>query len=219
MKRGYRHHPKPDKDAPERPYSAYVLFSNHTRAYLKAHNLTFTDLSKTVGERWQALSPEEKEAWKQRGAGPWDDYKEKVAVYQKTDKYKAYQKYVMEFKATQESKKSTRKQSVTQPNPATFKTPSHYPSETSKQLHPDTSSGSQGNSDRRGSRVAIKRLKREEESWGEGEKTRSPRIRQACEPCRRKKMKCHGEQPTCRQCKETTTECQYDRGKQNARRE
>lgn len=181
---------------------------------LKAQNLTFTDLSKTVGERWLALTSDEKEAWKQTAAGPWEDYKVKVANYQKSEKYKAYQKYSQEFKATQESKKPTRKKGMTQG----FKIPPEHPSEASKYPHLDTSHGSLERSSMQGSKLAIKKLKREEENWREGDRTLSPRIRQACEPCRRKKMKCHGEHPTCRQCKDSSTECEYDRGRQYARR-
>ncbi|UPK99703.1 hypothetical protein LCI18_010638 [Fusarium solani-melongenae] len=36
-----------------------------------------------------------------------------------------------------------------------------------------------------------------------------PQIRQACEPCRRKKTKCTGERPTCSYCKRLKTECYY----------
>lgn len=53
-KQGYKHHPKPNRNVPGRPY--YVLFSNHTHEYLEAHTLTFTDLSEIIGGRWQALS-------------------------------------------------------------------------------------------------------------------------------------------------------------------
>lgn len=176
--------------------------------------MTFTDLSKTVGERWQALSPDEREAWKQTAVVPWEEYKEKVAEYQKTEQCKAYQKYVHEFKAAQESKRPAKKPSMAQAR----KWPSEAHSEASKKLHLTTSQGIREMSNKQGSRVAIKKLEREEQVWDEVEKTRAPRIRQACEPCRRKKMKCHGEHPKCRECKESSTECQYDRGRQHARR-
>src|SRR5882757_7763872 len=41
-KRKYRRHPKPDENAPERPPSAYVIFSNKVREEVKDQNLSFT---------------------------------------------------------------------------------------------------------------------------------------------------------------------------------
>lgn len=104
-KRGYRHHPKPNPNAPERPYSAYVLFSNHMREELKAQSLSFTEISRRVGESWQTLPPEEKERWKQRTAQPWEKYKADLAEYQKSDNYKQYVQYVADFKRAQARKR------------------------------------------------------------------------------------------------------------------
>lgn len=111
-KRSYRHHPKPDPKAPERPYSAYVLFSNHTRERLKDQNLPFAELSKVVGEKWQQLTREEKEEWKAKGAAPWEKYKVEMAEYQKTEGFQEHQRYLAEFKATQAAKNSRRKAST-----------------------------------------------------------------------------------------------------------
>ncbi|KAH8761510.1 hypothetical protein F5883DRAFT_124576 [Diaporthe sp. PMI_573] len=65
-KRRYRRHPKPDETAPERPMSAYVLFSNKTREDLKGRNLTFTEIAKLVGELWRNLSHTEKKPFKRQ---------------------------------------------------------------------------------------------------------------------------------------------------------
>lgn len=102
-KRGYRHHPKPDKNSPERPYSAYVMFCNYTRDQLKEQNqnLSFTELSKKSGEKWRALSPRELEMWKQRAAVPWQKFKADVVEYKKTDQYQEYERYLADFKASQ----------------------------------------------------------------------------------------------------------------------
>ncbi|KAG9875662.1 HMG-box, partial [Aureobasidium melanogenum] len=56
-KRKYRRHPKADEHAPERPPSAYVIFSNQIRDQLKGKDLSFTEIAKLVGERWQELGP------------------------------------------------------------------------------------------------------------------------------------------------------------------
>ena len=103
-KRGYRHHPKPDLNAPQRPYAAYVMFSNHVREEIKGQSMPFTEISKLVGDKWQALPPAEKEQWKQLAAVPWDKYKQDLAAYQKTDDYRKYEQYVTDFKAAQLAK-------------------------------------------------------------------------------------------------------------------
>lgn len=104
-KRSYRHHPKPDPNAPQRPYSAYVLFSNHVREELKSQGLSFTEMSRRVGERWQSLNPDEKERWKQQAALPWETYKAQLAEYQQSDGYKTYTQYLANFKHAQWAKK------------------------------------------------------------------------------------------------------------------
>lgn len=212
-KRGYKHHPKPDPKAPERPYSAYVLFSNHTREQLKDQNLSFTDLSKVVGEKWQQLTPREKEEWKKKGAVPWEKYKADLAEYQKTNDYREYQRYIAEFKAAQSAKNPQMKSSPV--------SSTHRPTRlSSKHRQEAVSSIEQSASERKHSKVAIKRLKKDEETWdqGAGSGTRSARVRQACESCRNRKIKCHGEQPTCRHCRELGIQCLYASGKRDERR-
>ncbi|KAK4128789.1 hypothetical protein N657DRAFT_652373 [Parathielavia appendiculata] len=98
-KRKYRRHPKPDENAPERPPSAYVLFSNKMREELKGRNLTFTEIAKLVGENWQSLSPAEKEPFESRAQAIKDKYLSDLAEYKKTPEYMEYQSYLQEFKA------------------------------------------------------------------------------------------------------------------------
>lgn len=220
-KRGYRHHPKPDSNAPERPYSAYVLFSNHTREQLKEQNLSFVDLSKIVGEKWQKLSRDEKEEWNRRGVVPWERYKAKLGEYQKTDEFRDYQRYLAEFKAAQIAKNPQGKLDTMMQSPVSSTQRSAKSS--SKHLQMAVSPTQQPESEGDHSKVAIKRLKREEESWnqGLGLGTQSPRVRQACESCRNRNIKCYGEQPACRHCRELGIKCYYPsrRGDQRRRYE
>lgn len=216
-KRGYRHHPKPDQKAPERPYSAYVLFSNHTREQLKEQNLSFTDLSKVVGDKWQQLTRDEREEWKAKAAIPWERYKAELAEYQKTDDFQDYQRYLTEFKAAQISKGRQRQPSTTMQSPvssthlATIISPKYRQTAVSPTGH--------SGSEQKHSKVAIKRLKRDEETWshGLGSGTPSPRVRQACESCRKSNIRCHGKQPTCRHCRKLGVECNYVSGKRDRR--
>ncbi|PVI00374.1 hypothetical protein DM02DRAFT_655464 [Periconia macrospinosa] len=98
-KRKYRRHPKPDEHAPERPPSAYVIFSNQVRETLKGQDLTFTEIAKVVGERWQVLPAEAREACESQANGAKEKYYTMLAEYKKTPQYEAYQKYLEEFKA------------------------------------------------------------------------------------------------------------------------
>ena len=227
-KRGYRHHPKPDSHAPERPYSAYVLFSNHTRDQLKDQSLSFTELSRQVGERWQALSPEERDHWKQKAAIPWEKYKADLAQYQKTEQYQEYQNYLEEFRTAEARKHPEKKQSSTyRQSPLLSKRPgnargssdvSPKPVPMRRQTAPiDPSVGA---SEARTPKLPIKRLKQEPgEPQAIREANRSARVKQACEPCRQRKIKCHGEQPTCRHCHEVGIECYYESGKRERNRQ
>lgn len=226
-KRGYRHHPKPDSNAPERPYSAYVMFSNHTREQLKNKSLSFTELSRQVGERWQSLTREEKEYWKQIAATPWEKYKSDMAEYQKTEESRDYQKYLNEFKTAQAAKSPEKKPALSQrQSPTSSRMPGSY------HLHSRGTStkpisrrqtapivGHLGESSSRTPKVAMKRLKKEDdERWPSSEGARSLRVRQACESCRQRKIKCYGEQPTCRHCRENGTECFYENGKRDQKK-
>ncbi|KAI9320638.1 hypothetical protein BX666DRAFT_1909821 [Dichotomocladium elegans] len=62
-KRRYRRHPRPDRNAPVKPTSAYVMFSNDIRAQLKGQNLTFAQLARATGERWKALDDTERQRY------------------------------------------------------------------------------------------------------------------------------------------------------------
>ncbi|KAM3066849.1 hypothetical protein ACMFMF_009902 [Clarireedia jacksonii] len=100
-KRKYRRHPKPDENAPERPPSAYVIFSNKMREDLKGRNLSFTEIAKLVGENWQNLSPAEKEPYEHQAFTAKERYNNELAEYKKTQNYKDYSQYLAEFKQKQ----------------------------------------------------------------------------------------------------------------------
>ncbi|KAI1356290.1 hypothetical protein F5Y01DRAFT_74736 [Xylaria sp. FL0043] len=101
VKRKYRRHPKPDEHAPERPPSAYVLFSNKMREDLKGQNLTFTEIAKLVGENWQNLSRVEKEPFEKQANEAKEKYNQALAEYKKTPECKKYNDYLLEFRKRQ----------------------------------------------------------------------------------------------------------------------
>lgn len=98
-KRKYRRHPKPDDNAPERPPSAYVIFSNRIREEVKDQNLSFTQIAKLVGDRWQKLDPAGKEPFEAQASAAKEKYNIQLSAYRKTDKYKEYMAYLADFKA------------------------------------------------------------------------------------------------------------------------
>ncbi|OAP54979.1 hypothetical protein AYL99_10679 [Fonsecaea erecta] len=98
-KRKYRRHPKPDENAPERPPSAYVIFSNKVREEVKDQNLSFTQIAKLVGDRWQKLDPAGKEPFEAQASAAKEKYNVQLSAYRKTEEYKDYMAYLSEFKA------------------------------------------------------------------------------------------------------------------------
>ncbi|KAL9116895.1 MAG: hypothetical protein Q9187_006577 [Circinaria calcarea] len=97
-KRKYRRHPKPDENAPERPPSAYVIFSNKVREDLKPQNLSFTEIAKRVGECWQVLVAEEKELYDSQASLAKEKYNSELSKYKKTTEYRDYSLYLADFK-------------------------------------------------------------------------------------------------------------------------
>jgi hypothetical protein len=110
-KRKYRRHPKPDEHAPDRPPSAYVIFSNRMREDLKGRNLSFTEIAKLVGENWQSLSPAEKEPYEQQAAAAKERYNAELSAYKKTSQHAEYAQYLAEFKTRQSNQQQGKSQS------------------------------------------------------------------------------------------------------------
>ncbi|KAJ6784781.1 hypothetical protein PWT90_10133 [Aphanocladium album] len=123
-KRKYRRHPKPDENAPERPPSAYVLFSNKMREDLKSHNLSFTEIAKLVGENWQNLDQAERESFENQANAAKDKYRRSLAEYKKTPEYRRYAQYLQEFKEKQSKHNHGSK--------------AHFPTDTSKRQRVDS---------------------------------------------------------------------------------
>ncbi|KAG2217006.1 hypothetical protein INT45_003079 [Circinella minor] len=97
-KRRYRRKARIDNNAPKKPPSAYVMFSNDIRMELKEQNLSFTTLSKITGDRWKNLEPNERKFYEIKADYAKDDYILAQAKYQLTDEHKQYQQYLSEFR-------------------------------------------------------------------------------------------------------------------------
>ena len=235
-KRGYRHHPKADPNAPKRPYSAYVLFSNHVRALLAAENLDFPEISRQVGQRWQAMSAEEKDMWKQQAQPLWDQYKKEAAQYQGTKEHAEHKRYLEEFRVSQAGRgeRDVRTAAGSQevlirgiagPGATTniYPTPGPTPAGTSNALSdsygsmtstvaPPSGIEIAGLSTSPKTKVPIRKLKDSMKEVTE-EVDKKPRSKHACEPCRRRKTKCNEERPTCGHCLALNVGCYYSDGR------
>lgn len=71
------------------------------REDLKGRHLSFTEIAKLVGEHWQNLSPQEREPFELQASGVKEKYNNELAEYKKTEQYKEYSRYLIEFKTRQ----------------------------------------------------------------------------------------------------------------------
>ncbi|KAI9692122.1 MAG: hypothetical protein M1822_006352 [Bathelium mastoideum] len=97
-KRRYRRHPRADPHAPKRPKTAYVMFADHLRADPSIGALTFVEISRIVGMRWQALPREQKYLWDIRASQAMQLYTQVMEEYRKTETFREHQRYLEEFR-------------------------------------------------------------------------------------------------------------------------
>lgn len=69
------------------------------REELKGQELSFTEIAKVVGERWQVLSPEAREGYEKEANTAKEKYYAELAEYKKTPQWADYQEYLKDFKA------------------------------------------------------------------------------------------------------------------------
>ncbi|CAI6342558.1 unnamed protein product [Periconia digitata] len=101
-KRRYRRHPRPDSNAPRKPKTAYVNFADELRTTPEISALSFVDIAKEVGRRWQELLPEKKRVWEGDAARAMQEYETQMDAYKSTDNWRKYQTYLSEFKSLQQ---------------------------------------------------------------------------------------------------------------------
>lgn len=83
-----------------------LTLNTEVREHLKGKDLSFTEIAKTVGERWQVLAPDDKATYESRSQAMKDRYYAQLAEYKKTQDYAHYQNYLEDFKAKHEPSKS-----------------------------------------------------------------------------------------------------------------
>jgi hypothetical protein len=68
------------------------------REELRSQNLSFTEIAKVVGERWQVIPSEEKEPFEKQASSAKEQYNAELATYKKTGNFKTYTRYLADFK-------------------------------------------------------------------------------------------------------------------------
>ena len=75
------------------------MSNSETREALKDQGLSFAEIAKEVGRRWQVLSPEAREACDKKAAAAKDKYYREFAEYKKTQNYADHQAYLVDWRA------------------------------------------------------------------------------------------------------------------------
>ncbi|KAI9845704.1 MAG: hypothetical protein M1838_001567 [Thelocarpon superellum] len=114
-----RNTPSDDKgpDADEPPGSPKG--DNETRELLRGQNLSFTEIAKLVGEKWQVLPAVEKEPFETQAAAAKERYNTELSEYKRTDSYRDYTQYLADFKAKYSTQPSDGKRAKLETQPST----------------------------------------------------------------------------------------------------
>ncbi|BGP58039.1 hypothetical protein JCM8202_001722 [Rhodotorula sphaerocarpa] len=83
--------PKKDPNAPKRPLSAYMLFSQDKRAEVKEEqpDVSFGEIGKILGSKWKEATPDEKKPYEDKAAAEKVRYEKEKAAYEAESKAKA----------------------------------------------------------------------------------------------------------------------------------
>jgi hypothetical protein len=68
---------------------------------MKDRSISFTEFTKIVGEKWQCLTPCEKEPYEQQSVAEKETSTIELVEYRTTESYKKYSGYLLDFKAKQ----------------------------------------------------------------------------------------------------------------------
>mmetsp|Transcript_8785 Transcript_8785/g.13166 ORF Transcript_8785/g.13166 Transcript_8785/m.13166 type:complete len:825 (+) Transcript_8785:209-2683(+) len=77
---------KKDPNAPKGPMNAYMLYANSVRAQVREENpdLSMTEVSKEISQKYKSLDEDEMAKWKGKAGEAKEDYKKKLAAYEKS---------------------------------------------------------------------------------------------------------------------------------------
>lgn len=77
---------KKDPNAPKRALSSYMFFANENRDIVRSENpdVTFGQIGRLLGERWKALTPEDKQPYEAKAAADKKRYESEKELYAAT---------------------------------------------------------------------------------------------------------------------------------------
>ncbi|CAR23688.1 HMG box domain-containing protein [Lachancea thermotolerans] len=77
---------KKDPNAPKRALSAYMFFANENRDIVRAENpgVTFGQVGRLLGDKWKALTDEEKQPYEAKHAADKKRYESEKELYNAT---------------------------------------------------------------------------------------------------------------------------------------
>lgn len=91
-----------NKNKPKRPLSGFFRF---TEEFRKRHpEMKFTEVTKTAGSEWKALSEAERKKYLDAAANEKAKYQKDLARYKKSKEYKQYQEKLEAFKTNKKNK-------------------------------------------------------------------------------------------------------------------
>merc|ERR1719228_1238553 len=90
-----------DPKAPKKPLTAYLLFSGSVRSQSMADNpvMKITQIAKVIGQKWKALTDEERKKWTDLALKQKEEYKITAAQYQQSEDFAAFKTKLAEWEA------------------------------------------------------------------------------------------------------------------------
>jgi hypothetical protein len=78
-----------------------VNFADQLRTDHEVSQLSFVNIAKEVGRRWQDLPAEQKRVWESTAARAMQEFESQMDEYKKTENWKKYQRYLNDFRTKQ----------------------------------------------------------------------------------------------------------------------
>merc|ERR1711972_1225952 len=90
-----------DPKAPKKPLTAYLLFSGSVRSQSMADNpeMKITQIAGVIGQKWKALTDEERKKWTDLVLKQKEEYKITAAQYQQSEDFAAFKTKLAEWEA------------------------------------------------------------------------------------------------------------------------
>merc|ERR1712173_341405 len=90
-----------DPKAPKKPLTAYLLFSGSVRSQSMADNpeMKITQIAGVIGQKWKALTDEERKKWTDLALKQKEEYKITAAQYQQSEDFAAFKTKLAEWEA------------------------------------------------------------------------------------------------------------------------